>query len=97
MSESSEDLKPPSRQEVEAKLLDLIEGRCSPSEASGWAAYRRKLIDDHDLYRHVDERVWDALVVLSDADAISTDRPHLYDENDFIAWLKELRGEPAGN
>ena len=38
-----------------------------------------------------DQVVWDALNNLSGADAVSTDRPFLFDEIDFRAWLDELR------
>ena len=39
-----------------------------------------------------DPAVWAALNNLQGADAPSTDRPYLYGEVDFQAWLDEVRG-----
>jgi hypothetical protein len=38
-----------------------------------------------------DPVVWRALDNLGGADAVSTDRPFLFEEVDFRAWLDELR------
>ena len=81
----------PSRADVEAKLLDLIEGRLSREEVSSWAEYW--LYEDFEEGRDLfdDPVLLDALDALSGADAITTDRPYLYGESDFRAWLDELR------
>ena len=78
----------PSRAEVEAQLLALIDGQISRDDATSWAmqwvAAPEPGVDD--------EVVWNALNQLAGADAVSTDRPHLFEEIDFRAWLDELRG-----
>ena len=38
-----------------------------------------------------DPVVWRALDNLVGADAVSTERPFLFEESDFQAWLAELR------
>ncbi len=81
----------PTRTYVEAKLLDLIEGRASREEVSLWAEYwlHEDFVKGRDLFD--DTVVLDGLEALSMADAPSTDRPYLYGEEDFQAWLQELR------
>jgi hypothetical protein len=69
-------------------MLDLIEGRCSREEAASWAEGWYTKDFDLDL---IDDKVLDTLEKLSGADMISTDRPFLYNEVDFRAWLDELR------
>lgn len=80
--------QPPTRSEVEEKLVGLLEERYSREEVSSWAerwiALPEPGIDD--------PVVWNALNELSGADMISTDRPYLYEEADFQAWLAELKG-----
>ena len=72
---------------MEARLLALIEGHLSRDDATGWAmqwvAADRPGVDD--------DVVWKALNELAGADAVSTDRPYLFEEVDFRAWLDELR------
>lgn len=84
----------PTRADAEMKLLDLIEGRCSRDEASSWAEYW--LYEDYVVGRDLfdDPALLEALDVLSGADMITTDRPYLYDEVDFLAWLHELQQAP---
>ena len=78
---------PPSRADVEAELLRLIDGRTTRDEATAWAmqwvAASDPGVDD--------EVVWNALNNLAGADAVSTDGPYLFQEIDFRAWLDELR------
>jgi len=78
---------PPSRAEVEEQLLGLIEGRISRDDATAWAMQWVAASDDgvHDAI------IWEALNNLAGADAVSTDRPYLFAEVDFRAWLDELR------
>ena len=85
----------PSRAEAEAKLLDLIEGRCTRQEVSDWAA--QWFLADQWSRVHLevnDYGVWDTLGLLMAADLKTIDRPYLYDEVDFRAWLEELRAAP---
>jgi hypothetical protein len=39
----------------------------------------------------IDAQIWEALRRLLGADMPSTDRPYLYQEIDFQAWLADLR------
>lgn len=78
---------PPSREEVENRLLDLIGGAISREEASNWAA--QWVVRDG---AEVKPQIWKALTRLVAADMISTDRPYLYEKIDFEAWLADLRG-----
>jgi hypothetical protein len=77
---------PPSREEVENRLLDLIGGDISREEASNWA--RRWVVADG---AEIESHIWQALIQLLAADMISTDRPYLYGKSDFQRWLTELR------
>jgi hypothetical protein len=77
----------PSRQEVEARLLDLIEGRSTREEAASWA----EQWVDSDGERVSDPAVWKALTQLSGADLKTIDRPYLHEQADFEAWLGMLR------
>ena len=89
MSARGEPTLPPTRLEVEAKLSELLGGNASREEVAEWAARWVRMPDP----KVGDPLVWKALTRLSGADMISTDRPYLYDENDFNTWLKELRGQ----
>jgi len=79
----------PSRAEVEARLRELISGALGRDEATAWAmqwiAAATPGVDD--------PVVWRALGNLAGADAVSIDRPFLFEEIDFQAWLAELREE----
>ncbi len=77
--------------DVEAKLLDLIEGRCSHYEALSWAEHW--LYEDYVLVLDLfdDPALLEAIDALSGADMITTDRPYLYGEEDFRVWLHELQ------
>jgi hypothetical protein len=77
----------PSREQVEARLVDLIEGRRSREEVASWASQWVRAADPG----VEDEAVWDALLSLTGADMKTTDRPYLYEEIDFREWLEELR------
>jgi hypothetical protein len=79
---------PPSREEVENRLLDLISGDTSRKEASNWA--RQWVVADG---AEIESHIWQALTLLLAADMISIDRPYLYGKSDFQAWLAELRGQ----
>ncbi len=77
--------------DVEAKLLDLIEGRCSRYEASSWAEHW--LYEDYVLALDLfdDPALLEAIDALSGVDMITTDHPYLYGEEDLRAWLHELQ------
>ena len=79
----------PTRQALHEQLMSLITGRASREEVAGWAA--RWVTGDVAVS---DAAVWTALVRLSGADLISTDRPYLHTEADFCAWLEQLRSTP---
>jgi hypothetical protein len=85
--EHSESSRLPSRQEVAAKLQELIGGRCTREEAADWA--RQWVREDH--LRVDDFGAWRVLKDLVAADLKTIDRPYLYQEADFRAWLEELR------
>lgn len=78
---------PPTADEVERVLLDLLAGRTSREQASSWAE-QWVMADESGVE---DQSVWKGLVLLAGADLISTDRPYLHEEDDFRAWLEELR------
>jgi len=80
---------PPSRDEVERKLFDLIAERITREEASAWAspwasAYESGIED---------EAIRDALEGLYMADGPSIDRPYLYERVDFEKWLADFRAK----
>src|SRR5688572_4624343 len=82
----SRHIPPPTRTEVENRLLDLIGGEISREEASTWA--EQWALDDE---VEVDEVIWEALRRLHAADIPTTDRPYLYEVVDFHSWLSDLR------
>jgi hypothetical protein len=75
---------PPTRDDVARVFRDLIDGRITREEASDWA--RPWVIADVDI----DQATLEALEGLYGADAPTTDRPYLFGEEDFRAWLAEL-------
>ena len=77
----------PSRAEVEARMRELISGALSRDEATAWAMQWIAAATP----AVVDPVVWRALDNLAGADAVSTDRPFLFEEVDFRAWLEELQ------
>ncbi len=87
MTTSKPPTRPPTRREVEEKLVGLVEGRHSREDVSSWAE-RWIILPDPGVS---DPVAWKALNKLAGADMITTDRPYLYEEVDFRAWLEELR------
>ena len=85
---------PPSREEVERKLLDLIEDRITREEASAWAS-PWVTADDPGIE---DDAVWQAIGSLWMADGPTSDHPYpyLFGREDFEAWLQEFREKTAG-
>jgi len=87
---SSEVPRPPSRAEVDSRLVELIEGIQSRQEIADWASQWIRASEPG-----VDDpAVWKVLTCLVGADMITTDRPYLYEEVDFRDWLEELRASP---
>jgi protein-disulfide isomerase len=78
---------PPSREEVERKLQDLIAERITREDASAWASLW-VTADNHGIE---DDAVWDAVSALWGADGPANDRPYLFGPDDFGAWLAEFR------
>lgn len=78
-------MEPPTRAEVAAVLRGLINGEQSRQSASAWAS--DWLLGEA---RVSDPAVWESLQLLGAADLISTDRPFLYDDEDFRACLDRL-------
>ena len=79
------DMQPPTRPEVATVLRELINDECTRQSASAWAC--DWLLGDA---RVSDPVVWEALELLGAADLISTDRPFLYNDEDFRASLDKL-------
>jgi hypothetical protein len=79
-------MEPPSKIEVEGKLCDLLAGKVLREEVADWASQWVRMSNPSVQ----DPQIWTALERLSGADLISTDRPYLYDQQDFDAWLKDL-------
>lgn len=82
----------PTRAEVEAKLMGLIDGSLRREQAADWAAQWVMIMDDQPVN---DWGAWDALEALSMADVITTDRPYLFEKEDFVNWLHQLSASGA--
>jgi hypothetical protein len=81
----------PGRAKVAEQLRGLIEGRHTREEVASWAQ-RWVAIDDLDV---PDQATWSVLRSMCGADLISTDRPFLYEVEDFTSWLRELGPTPV--
>lgn len=81
-------MNPPSRKEVADIFQQLLSGELTRNAASEWAC--RWLLNGFTVEDRV---VWEALTLLGAADLISTDRPYLYNEEDFTGMLSQLTGE----
>ncbi len=80
----------PTRKDVEIRLIALITGNISREQISEWASQWTELenppLDD--------QVVWNTLEALSGADSKSTDRPYLFNKEDFEDWLDDLKNTP---
>lgn len=86
----------PPREDVFAKLEELMTGRISRETAAAWASHW--LAEDHGPGRDVrvtDLAAWTALTSMAGADSHGGDRPYLYDEEDFAAWRDQLSASPG--
>ena len=79
---------PPSEDEVQRKLVDLVEGRVTREEADDWAM-RWVVADDPGIE---DKNIWAAIGHLAGCAMPTTDRAYLYGQSDFEAWLADFRG-----
>jgi hypothetical protein len=79
----------PDREVVAQQILKLIDGSIGRDEVARWASHWLLRFDQTDF----DRKLFDAIDSLSGADAISTDRPYLYDISDFERWLGELTSD----
>ncbi|WP_168077241.1 hypothetical protein [Caulobacter sp. SSI4214] len=85
----------PTREDVLAKLEDLVAGRTDRELASSWAGnwLAEDRIPGHQV--HVtDLAAWNALTAIAGADTFGGDRKYLYDEEDFAAWANALNAAP---
>ena len=80
-------MESPSKSEVVEKLRSLASGTASREDVSRWA---EKWVAAGTPPR-MERNLWDAVKFLYSADAISLDRPYLYDVEDFQRELVKLR------
>ena len=77
---------PPTLADVVERLRGLVLGTMDRESVAEWAGFwvgqKAPPIPD--------PKLWHAVERLSGADMISTDRPFLYDKEDFEQWLKDL-------
>jgi hypothetical protein len=82
----------PSRAELAERLREIIRNPAARAATAAWAS-EYIVFDAPQLYPPIEDPMVSAtLQRLSAADAPSTDRPYLYGEQDFLAWLEELLG-----
>ena len=80
--------RPPSRAEVEARFIALLDGSQSRDEVDRWASRALVNLDDAD----VDDALWWALGILSGIDLRhGPDKPFLHDDEQIGGWLTEFR------
>ena len=81
----------PTRSEIEARLVLLIEKEDTRAEVADWAS-EFTTYDDPEIYPEVDDpAVWKALTQLAGADLQTSPSEFLHCQDDFRAWLVELR------
>lgn len=78
---------PPTRDDVEERLRELIMGQASRKDVAKWAM---QWVGANDPGVE-DRNVWDVLTALGAADMPTTDREWLYEREDFEGWLRDLR------
>jgi len=78
----------PSKVEVINKFTSLIAGEASRESVAQWAESWVSMKNPPEM----DEAAWGALKFLCAADLITTDKPYLYDVEDFQRELKKLIG-----
>ena len=86
---SSTPYPPPSRDQIEARLLALLDGSQSRDEVDRWAA---QWVTDPDGGGVEDEDVWWALTQLYGIDLRhAKDGPYLHDDEQIRHWLHAFR------
>jgi hypothetical protein len=68
------------------KIQALVDGKITRETTANWA--QQWIIED--TPQNMPMEIWESLKFLSSADMISTDRPHLYDRQDFQAEINQL-------
>jgi hypothetical protein len=82
----SEHASVPTRDDVAQKIRQLIAGELSREAVANWAAPWIGKFHEIEL----DRKIKDALDSLAAADMPTSDRPYLFEQVDFEAWLDEL-------
>ncbi len=83
-------MQSPSRSEIANTVRRLLTAQMTRKAASEWAS--QWLFDDEPIS---DCLAWEALVLLGAAELVSTDRPFLYNEEDYLAALESLEKADA--
>jgi hypothetical protein len=79
---------PPSRADIEARFIALLDGSQSREEVDRWANEWMAGLDDVE----VADEVWWALGILAGIDLRhGRDEPYLHDDAQLRSWLKEFR------
>ena len=79
--------------EIKQVFDELIDGKKTREEASSWALKRVFASDEKILEYdppHDEKNIWEAIIFLAGVDMISTDRPYLFDKEDFIEYKHRL-------
>ena len=92
MAGRGEGLAPPSRGDVEAKMIGLLNGALTRREVADWASVWVR----EDNPNVDDDVVWKSLLQLSGADLESSPGMYLHDEIDLQSWFDELRPRDEG-
>jgi hypothetical protein len=80
--------QPPSREQVEARLMALLDGSQSRDQADRWATQWVAVSSNDDT----DEAVWWALTLLHGVDLRQgEDDPYLHDDEQIRDWLDDFR------
>jgi hypothetical protein len=82
--------QPPTRSQVEAQFLGLLDGSRSREQVDQWAAQWMALPDAAAVV--VDEPVWWALTLLHGVDLRHSQAgPYLHDDEQLRRWLDDFR------
>ena len=81
---------PPSRADIEARFIALLDGSQSRAEVDRWAGRTMAALDSAGV--EVDEEVWRALGILYGIDLRDgPEKPYLHDDEQIRGWLTEFR------
>ena len=85
--------QPPSRAEVEARFIALLDGSQSRDDVDRWASHTMIDLDDTD----VDDVLWWALGILSGIDLRQgPDKPFLHDDKQIYRRTRRSRASITG-